>query len=134
MDKSKLPGVLLAVLAWSFLFAGVSLADGPDCPVPLVERQRYGFVATGADWVGSYDYAYLHSGWVVDQARPAPDVLPEGLDRALLIRIHAGYSVNPAILGTLVDDNPGAIWLVGNEPDCIWQDNVLPEEYARCGR
>jgi hypothetical protein len=22
------------------------------------------------------------------------------------------------------------MWLIGNEPDCIWQDNILPEEYA----
>ncbi|HEX7555017.1 MAG TPA: hypothetical protein VF338_00225 [Leptolinea sp.] len=25
---------------------------------------------------------------------------------------------------------PGNVWIVGNEPDVIWQDNVLPEEYA----
>ena len=48
MDKSKLVGALLAVLALSFLFAGASLADGPECPVPLVERQRYGFVRMAA--------------------------------------------------------------------------------------
>lgn len=26
--------------------------------------------------------------------------------------------------------NPGAIWIVGNEPDVIWQDNVPAERYA----
>ncbi len=26
--------------------------------------------------------------------------------------------------------NPGAVWLVGNEQDVIWQDNVTPQQYA----
>ena len=30
----------------------------------------------------------------------------------------------------MVDSHPGSLWLVGNEPDCIWQDNVLPGDYA----
>jgi hypothetical protein len=25
---------------------------------------------------------------------------------------------------------PGALWLIGNEPDVKWQDNVLPDRYA----
>jgi hypothetical protein len=27
--------------------------------------------------------------------------------------------------------NPASLWLVGNEPDVIWQDNVTPATYAR---
>jgi hypothetical protein len=27
--------------------------------------------------------------------------------------------------------NPGRLWLVGNEPDVIWQGNSTPAEYAR---
>ena len=27
--------------------------------------------------------------------------------------------------------NPGSLWLVGNEPDVIWQDNVEPATYAQ---
>ena len=26
---------------------------------------------------------------------------------------------------------PGLVWIIGNEPDVIWQDNLTPEEYAR---
>ncbi len=48
-----------------------------------------------------------------------------------MIRIFEGYQVNPDRLGPVVEANPGVIWLIGNEPDCIWQDNVRPEEYAR---
>jgi hypothetical protein len=30
-----------------------------------------------------------------------------------------------------VDRYPSALWIVGNEPDVRWQDNVTPEAYAR---
>jgi streptogramin lyase len=49
----------------------------------------------------------------------------------LVVRVRPGYTVDAPTLGPLVDANPGAMWLIGNEPDCIWQDNVYPEEYAR---
>src|SRR5690606_22222172 len=26
--------------------------------------------------------------------------------------------------------NPGALWLMGNEPDVAWQDDATPEQYA----
>ncbi len=34
-------------------------------------------------------------------------------------------------IGALVDANPGNRWIVGNEPDVVWQDNVTPPAYAR---
>jgi hypothetical protein len=37
-------------------------------------------------------------------------------------------------LAAIIAANPGSLWLVGNEPDCIWQDNVLPQNYARAYR
>ena len=33
-------------------------------------------------------------------------------------------------IGRAVDAQPGSIWVVGNEPDIIWQDNVTPDRYA----
>ena len=29
-----------------------------------------------------------------------------------------------------VENNPGAVWIIGNEPDIIWQDNTTAEQYA----
>ena len=34
------------------------------------------------------------------------------------------------VIEQTIDANPGSYWLVGNEPDVIWQDNVTPERYA----
>ena len=29
-----------------------------------------------------------------------------------------------------MDANPGFLWLIGNEPECIWQGDTTPEDYA----
>jgi hypothetical protein len=41
------------------------------------------------------------------------------------------YSPSGDTLAAIIAANPGSLWLVGNEPDCIYQDNVLPQNYAR---
>ena len=42
------------------------------------------------------------------------------------------YSVNLAALPRLVSDNPGAVWIIGNEPDAevTFQDHISAETYA----
>ena len=100
-------------------------------PVPLGERQRYGFIATSATWRQDFDVAQLGAGWYVDTSPPACTISPEGMDRSMLIRVRNWSSNQLPRLESMVDDYPGSLWLVGNEPDCIWQDNVLPEDYAQ---
>ncbi|NIV29871.1 MAG: hypothetical protein GWN58_10300, partial [Anaerolineae bacterium] len=57
------------------------------------------------------------------------------MDRAIIIRVR-NWLTNPQVpwLESMVDSHPGSLWLVGNEPDCIWQDNLLPEHYAHVYR
>ncbi len=42
------------------------------------------------------------------------------------------YSANLAALPRLVSDNPGAVWIIGNEPDAevTFQDHISAETYA----
>ncbi|MCB8944227.1 MAG: hypothetical protein H6658_10775 [Ardenticatenaceae bacterium] len=63
------------------------------------------------------------------------DVLPEPLSSVpiwQMVRLtEAGVmGVDEASWETAVANHPGAVWIVGNEPDVIWQDNVTPERYA----
>jgi hypothetical protein len=37
---------------------------------------------------------------------------------------------SPETLAGIARQNPGALWLIGNEPDVPWQDNTTPEDYA----
>jgi streptogramin lyase len=128
---ARLVAGLAAALAMGLLSAGTVAGAGPACPQPLVERQRFGFVATSASWPQNFDFGVLKAGWAVDFAYQSDSAPPDGIDRALVIRIYDGYQVDPAQLGPLVAGNPGVTWLVGNEPDCTYQDDVQPEEYAR---
>jgi len=100
-------------------------------PYELSDRQRYGFVATFSTWRDDFDVALVGAGWYVDVNPPACAASPEGMDRALMIKVRT-WLENPGWpwLERMVDSHPGSLWLVGNEPDCIWQDNLLPEQYA----
>ena len=41
------------------------------------------------------------------------------------------YSPSGPTLAARIAANPGSLWLIGNDPDCIYQDNVLPQDYAQ---
>jgi hypothetical protein len=49
-----------------------------------------------------------------------------------MIRLKDGenYPSGEALLAA-VDALPGAVWLIGNEPDVKWQDSVTPEAYVQ---
>lgn len=41
------------------------------------------------------------------------------------------WPANREVVARTLAAHPGSHWLIGNEPDVIWQDNATPEEYAR---
>ncbi|MGD9317674.1 MAG: hypothetical protein PVG56_12610, partial [Anaerolineae bacterium] len=129
MHGARLAGVFVALAALALALTVVSVAADEPCVPSLVESQRFGFVGTQENWAQRFDIDQLGAGWFVD-FWPYTDP-PPGLDRALVISTYPGYTIDPVGLGALVESNPGILWLIGSEPDCIWQDNVLPEEYAR---
>jgi hypothetical protein len=93
-------------------------------------RQRQGLGGGGVPM--TQDLAQqLGLGWYLDwSARPdrfrSPDV-----EYMPMIRLRDGaYYPNGEPLQTAIDAHPGALWLIGNEPDVKWQDNVRPDVYA----
>jgi len=131
----RLVVVLAVIVIVALSSAAVSRAGEPDCRPPLVDRQRFGYTAHAYRWHESFDIGQLRAGWYVDHSYTTNR--PGGMDRTVLIKVRdpmTGKLVDPSQLGPVVDRNPGATWLVGNEPDCIWQDDVMPEDYARLYR
>jgi hypothetical protein len=127
--------------AW-FAAGGVALAaarspgplPAPAAPLP--------FCAFGVDLyhdvpVTAYDLAPLGLGWYVDYDLPGTPH-PPGMDYAAVIApTQTGvnsYTIGnsqPRIDATLAA-NPGAIWLIGNEPDRrVLQTTMMPELYAQ---
>jgi hypothetical protein len=99
--------------------------------VPPAEQYRLGIsLPSGA--VRDYGLSKLHVGWVMDWSVRAQPILPPGVDYAQTVRMRQG-ALRPGVetLTAVASARPGSIWLISNEPDVKWQDNVVPEVYAR---
>ena len=101
---------------------------GGDQPPVGSDRTRVGAaLALGKfsdyDWGGAAPGWYLN--WNVDP-RPVP-----GARFAQMVRVNEGGFYPPLeTIRRAAQANPGSLWLIGNEPDVKWQDNVTPERYA----
>ncbi len=113
------PAVWLPLVA-----AGGGVTHYPNC--------RFG---VGGN-VEGYDVAALNIGWHLNFGTEMAPAHPNGAEYVQVIRLSpafGGYVFAPptSTLYAMLDQNPGSIWLVGNEPDSPWQDNLWPEVYAR---
>jgi hypothetical protein len=119
--------LLIGVLAALWSGPAMALAGTPLYPC---DRDRLGFgVVYG---IQNYDVAPLQAGWYVNWGATSPTPHPAGLDYTQIIRTgEGGYSPTGSNLAALIASNPGSLWLIGNEPDCPYQDNVTPRTYAR---
>jgi hypothetical protein len=100
-----------------------SAADYPNC--------RFG---VGGD-VRGFSVAQLNVGWSMEWSAQLNPPRPNGADYFQVVTIRpamGGYVFTPptSTLHAILDQNPGATWLVSNEPDSPWQDNLRPETYA----
>ncbi len=94
-------------------------------------RQRVGVVAPQSD-IALYDVERLGAGWFLTGLTEQTLPLQGGMEFAPLVEVlGATYSPGAETLQGLARAQPGALWLVGNEPDVIWQDRATPEEYAQ---
>lgn len=93
--------------AWRF---GFSVSDPAD---PEAWARRL-----GAEWY--LDWRALERG---------PEQWP--LHWQMVRVSEQGASPSPAEAAELASRFPGGTWVIGNEPDVIWQDNTTPEGYAR---
>lgn len=80
----------------------------------------------------------LGASWYMDFTTRNNPLRPEGMEYMPVIRFqpaagHPGYTYQPngSALQQAIADNPGAKWLISNEPDSTQQDNLKPDVYAR---
>ncbi len=94
---------------------------------------RFGVgVNRGLGTVDQYEVAQLRAGWYVDWGTQLNPAYPAGLDYVQTVGTSGDtFSPDEATLAAIVAANPGASWIIGNEPDCIWQGNSTPDQYAR---
>lgn len=107
-----------------------------DYAPPADRLCRFG-VGAGQD-IASYPVNGLRIGWYVDWGATVYPARPGGIDYMPMMRLRQtgpdSYTYTPSgdALTTTVTTNPGALWLIGNEPDRRrWQDDLEPHVYAR---
>jgi hypothetical protein len=118
--------LLIAVVA---LFWGRVPSASAGTPTYPCDNERLGFgVVSG---IQHYDVTPLRGGWYVNWGAAAAAPHPAGMDFAQIIRTNNyGYWPAGAELADIIARNPGALWLISNEPDSPAQDNTMPEPYA----
>jgi hypothetical protein len=144
--------VLLATLAVMTMFVapqsaefGASAEGTYQVTVPLTARSyafpsgrlsRFG-LGSSTPRFAEYPVNDLRLGWYWNWGAAEQPPRPGGIAYVQTIRLRdngngsATPSPGGAKLASIVAANPGAIWLIGNEPDCINQDSLMPAVYAR---
>lgn len=82
--------------------------------------------------ITDYDVDSLHIGWYSDWTIRRQPLRPGGIKYAQLIQVRASmYPTNTLNLTETVAANPGALWIIGNEPEAKYnQGNRTPDQYA----
>ena len=111
--------------------SALPVASTPSPPALYALRERVG-VGSGVQQVTAELASLLGFGWYLDWTVRPTDLRSAEVSYMPMIRLRDGQ-ITPSgdALLAAVDTLPGALWLIGNEPDVQWQDNVTPEAYAR---
>lgn len=93
------------------------------------DNERAGF---GVVWnISDFDVSRLNGGWYVRWDAQFAPAEPAGYIYMPMLRVTgASFRPNGDSLASIISHNLGRTWIVGNEADNIWQDNVLPQDYA----
>jgi hypothetical protein len=95
-------------------------------------RERFGVGVPGAAGpVSDYPLERIGVGWYLNWRVERDPPRPGGVAFWQMVRVsEEGYAPPAEALRATAAANPGAVWLIGNEPDVRWQDNTTPERYA----
>jgi len=101
-------------------------------PYPSPEA-RFGFNVAREDGrkIENYDVAPLKAHWYLDYTTQITPAQPAGMTYAQMIRPPAWRRATfTATTEAILQGNPGALWIIGNEPDRDKQDGLIPADYA----
>jgi hypothetical protein len=110
--------------------AGIRIDGGyPNCRFGVTARQN----------ISTFDTAALNIGWYVDWGISAVPVEPGNIEYVQMVRVRqdgtSGWDFRAeqswSTISTAIANNPGSIWLIGNEPDSPFQDDMVAESYAQ---
>lgn len=99
------------------------------CMYPSM-HERFGVTVSGD--LERFDVSALPAGSYLDWRARTAAPHPNAMRYFPLVRVLPdGIHPSGEALAQAVRSNLGATWMVGNESDTVWLDNVTPEAYAR---
>lgn len=143
--------VLAATLLAALLMTPTALhaqgtGDAAQLPAATTPLCRFGvnvdYAEVGGKDVSDFNLAPLRAGWYIDYLAQSAPSRPGGIEYAPVIRLEQTspttytYSPSGAALTAAIAANPGAAWMIGNEPDRRnsggqrIQDEMAPALYA----
>jgi hypothetical protein len=98
--------------------------------LPASAQGRVG-VGVPLQGIGDFDWGDTPPGWYLNWTTQPQPTRRTDVAFARMIRLN-GSRFSPALdqIKATAAAAPGALWLIGNEPDVPWQDNATPEQYA----
>jgi len=109
--------------------ASMILSVPEPCPLPDCQR-RTGVSGRNEMVIGAYQSGLQFGQYLNWWAEADPPELGDVYFWQMVSVTAAGPVSSWEKLGQIVDARPGSIWVVGNEPDIVWQDNTPAERYA----
>jgi hypothetical protein len=127
-DRPIQPSVM-AVPAAKITPGAVKLTGSPADQLYTLRQRVCAGVPLPA--VAAATLAQLKPGWYVNWSTALRPYRPDGIEFAQMVRVPKGR-LQPDVktIARIAQQNPGALWLIGNEMDVIWQDNATPHQYA----
>lgn len=140
----------LSLMGSSSDSTALAAADTRPWPRTCPVSNRFGFASPGSTDILDYDVGQLNAGWYHNFSiwDNPPD--PANLGYVQTVRLIDQVCSSPPCdspcgacpggcwpcptwdqLKSIARAKPGALWLIGNEPDSPYQDDVMPENYAR---
>ncbi len=136
-----------SMLFYLLIFVVVALAAAQSRPEAIqasgaaADSDSYAhcrFGVTARQDIASFNVAPLNLGWYVDWGMNVSPATPGGMEYVQMVRLRQegldGWDFRSGqswtALAAVISANPGATWLVGNEPDSPFQDDMVPQSYA----
>jgi hypothetical protein len=131
--------LLISILVTLSLVASqpAALQTGVTAETDSYPNCRFGVGVQGN--IASYDTPSLNLGWYVDWGIRQSPPTPGGIEYVQMVRLKQqgtdGWDFKTGqswtALTNAINANPGATWLIGNEPDSPFQDDMVPGSYTR---
>ena len=125
--------LLLAGLPLCLLLFLSRQAQAQSCTPYPSPQARFGVnvARDGGRHIDDYTVTPLKAHWYLDYFTQATPAQPEGMVYAQMIRPPLWKQASfTTTVESVLANNPGALWIVGNEPDRDKQDGLTPAAYA----